>query len=81
MDDFWKQSANVFDNTINFRTREERERDASYTRASILMVLVFVVCHTPRLITNTLELFVDQADLPLVSSFQSWKQVMDIHIQ
>ena len=51
----------------DFRTREERERDASYTRASILMVVVFVVCHTPRLITNTLELFVDQADLPLVS--------------
>ena len=49
------------------RTKEERERDASYTRASILMVVVFIVCHSPRLITNTVELFVDQADLPMVS--------------
>ena len=52
------------------RTKEERERDASYTRASILMVVVFIVCHSPRLITNTVELFVDQADLPMVSSAQ-----------
>jgi hypothetical protein len=31
------------------------------------MVVVFVVCHTPRLITNFLELFMDQAEIPYVS--------------
>ena len=35
---------------------EERERDARFTRASVLMVLAFGLCHTPRLITNTLEM-------------------------
>ena len=49
------------------RSGEDKEKDACYTRASILMVVVFVLCHSPRLITNTLELFVDQADLPAVS--------------
>ena len=52
-------------------TREDCERDASYTRASILMVVGFVLCHTPRLITNTLELFIDQDNLPAVSIFRS----------
>jgi hypothetical protein len=46
---------------------EERERDARYTRASILMVLAFGLCHSPRLITNTVEMFIDQAHLPAVS--------------
>ncbi len=45
---------------------EEAERDARYTRASILMVLVFGLCHAPRLITNTMEMFINQAHLPPV---------------
>ena len=46
---------------------QERERDVRYTRASIVMVVMFVVCHAPRLITNTAEIFTDQADMPEVS--------------
>ena len=49
------------------RSKEDHDRDASYTRASILMVAAFVLCHTPRLITNILELFINQADMPSVS--------------
>ena len=44
---------------------EEKERDARFARASILMVLAFGLCHTPRLITNTFEMFAE--DLPDVS--------------
>ena len=46
---------------------EEKERDARFARASILMVLAFGLCHTPRLITNTVEMFIDHKDLPDVS--------------
>ena len=46
---------------------DERDRDARFTRASILMVLAFGLCHTPRLITNTAEMFSDRAHLPDVS--------------
>ena len=46
---------------------EERERDARFTRTSILMVLAFGLCHTPRLITNTVEMFGDRSNLPHVN--------------
>ena len=52
--------------SITHENEEERERDARFTRASILMVLAFGLCHTPRLISNTVEMFIDQADLPHV---------------
>ena len=48
---------------------EAAERDARYTRASILMVLVFGLCHAPRLVTNTMEMFIDQEHLPPVILF------------
>jgi len=51
---------------------DERDRDARFARASILMVLVFGLCHTPRLITNTMEMFIDQAHLPAVSRRHSF---------
>lgn len=54
---------------IHVEDEEERERDARFTRASVLMVLAFGLCHTPRLITNTVEMFSDRAHLPHVSSF------------
>ena len=50
---------------------DERDRDARFARASILMVLVFGLCHTPRLITNTMEMFIDQANLPAVRAIHS----------
>lgn len=53
--------------TMNREDIEERERDARFTRASILMVLAFGLCHTPRLITNTVEMFSDRTELPQVS--------------
>ncbi len=41
----------------NFRKQQrEQERDTRYTRASILMVIVFLVCHVPRFATNVVEL-------------------------
>lgn len=48
----------------NSEEEEERERDARFARASILMVVAFGLCHTPRLISNTVEMFIDHKDLP-----------------
>ena len=53
----------------NSEEEEERERDARFARASILMVVAFGLCHTPRLISNTVEMFIDHKDLPEVSTF------------
>ena len=39
----------------------EQERDTRYTKASILMVVLFMFCHIPRFVANTIELiFLDQ---------------------
>ena len=43
---------------------EERERDARFTRASVLIVVAFGLCHTLRLITNFIEMFIDRVNLP-----------------
>ena len=51
----------------NSEEEEEKERDARFARASILMVVAFGLCHTPRLISNTVEMFIDTKDLPDVS--------------
>ena len=56
----------------NSEEEEERERDARFARASILMVVAFGLCHTPRLISNTVEMFIDHKDLPEVSTFCYW---------
>ena len=47
--------------------REARERDARYTKASILMVVVYFVCHTPRLFTNMAEIVYYGDQTPEVS--------------
>jgi len=49
---------------------EERERDARFTRASVLIVVAFGLCHTLRLITNFIEMFCERLSLP------RWFEVM-----
>ena len=34
----------------------EQERDTRYTKASILMVVLFMFCHIPRFVANAIEL-------------------------
>ena len=53
--------------TCSDRDHEERERDVRYTRVSILMVVLYFVCHAPRIITNTVEMAVASDRLPIVS--------------
>ena len=48
---------------------EERERDARFTRASVLIVVAFGLCHTLRLITNFIEMFCNRLNLPHVRPF------------
>ena len=45
-----------------------QDRDTRYTKASIIMVVVFMCCHVPRFVANTMELlfFADATELPLV---------------
>ena len=45
--------------SMNMDDEEQRDRDTRFTRASILMVLAFGLCHTPRLIANILEMILD----------------------
>lgn len=51
--------------TCSDRDHEERERDVRYTRVSILMVVLYFVCHAPRIITNTVEMAVASDRLPI----------------
>ena len=53
----------------DFFLQEQRDRDTRFTRASILMVLAFGLCHTPRLISNILEMFYGY-ETPWVSNIQ-----------
>ena len=55
--------------TCSDRDHEERERDVRYTRVSILMVVLYFVCHAPRIITNTVEMAVATDKIPIVSFF------------
>ena len=43
-----------------------------FTKASILMVLAYGLCHTPRLITNTMEMVMDvqTSNVPWVSTLK-----------
>ena len=43
-----------------------RKRDRAYTRASVVMVVCFVVAHMPRFVANILEL-IYTLDFPKVS--------------
>ena len=46
---------------------EYKKRDAQYTRASVFMVVAFVVCNTPRFIPNVMEIFIELKDWPQAS--------------
>ena len=48
---------------------ELKKRDAKYTRASVVMVIVFVVCNTPRFVPNVMELFISQDQFPKVRNY------------
>ena len=48
--------------------REVKKRDAKYTRASVVMVVSFVVCNTTRFVPNVMELYIEQSEFPPVSS-------------
>ena len=51
------RSQSVFESEAVRRQRErEQERDTRYTKASILLVILFLMCHGPRFATNTMEL-------------------------
>ena len=43
-----------------------RKRDRAYTRASVVMVFVFIVAHTPRFVANILEQAYGVMDFPWV---------------
>ena len=47
---------------------EYKKRDANYTRASVIMVVAFVVCNTGRFVPNIMEIFLDLECFPGVSS-------------
>ena len=65
----------------NSEEEEERERDARFARASILMVVAFGLCHTPRLISNTVEMFIDHKDLPEVSTIFYFLTVISVAVK
>ena len=46
---------------------EFKKRDAKYTRASVVMVVAFVVCNTPRFVPNFMEIIVGLDAIPQVS--------------
>lgn len=47
-----------------------KKRDAKYTRASVVMVVAFVVCNTPRFVPNIMEIFIS------LDEFPSWGYVL-----
>ena len=60
-------AANSLRRVAGVNEHELKKRDAKYTRASVVMVIVFVVCNTPRFVPNVMELFIDQIQFPKVS--------------
>ena len=47
---------------------EFKKRDAKYTRASVVMVVAFVVCNTPRFVPNFMEIIVGLDASPPVNN-------------
>ena len=48
---------------------QEREQNVRYTRASIIMVVMYFFCHAPRLLPCTAEIFMERKDMPPVRHF------------
>lgn len=42
---------------VGLDEREMKKRDAKYTRASVMMVLVYISCQAPRVLMNVMELY------------------------
>ena len=42
--------------TVCTETNEVRDREVRYTKVSMLMVLMFLLCHIPRLVANAIEM-------------------------
>ena len=53
-----------------YNESEFKKRDFKYTRASVAIVIVFVVCNAPRLIPNIMEIFIDPLKFPEASTFK-----------
>ena len=53
---------------VNKHKALEQERDTRYTRASIFMVMVFLICHVPRFVTNVIELLMFHGNIAEVQS-------------
>ena len=49
--------------------REMKKRDAKYSRASVFMVLLFVVCNAPRAIPSFMEIAMGVMAMPEVSRY------------
>ena len=43
-----------------------RKRETRITRASIAITVMFVLCHTPRVVPNVLEVFLEPSSFPRV---------------
>jgi len=43
--------------------REVKKQEAKYTRASVVMVVLFILCNTPRIIPNAMELYYDLREM------------------
>lgn len=46
-----------------------RKREMRITNASIVIVIIFVICHSPRFLPNVIELFLKQQEFPKVLTF------------
>ena len=55
---------------------EYKKRDAQYTRASVVMVMAFIVCNTPRFIPNVMEIFVELDQWPQVRCFVKVENIL-----
>lgn len=59
--------------------REMKKRDAKYTRASIVMVVLYIICNTPRVIPNVMEILIAVEEFPFVSANISLTVQYTIH--
>ena len=48
-----------------------RKREARITKASIAITIMFVICHTPRVVPNVMEVALEQDAFPKVSTITS----------
>merc|ERR1719145_479518 len=63
---FHKNQGDAISNTCSSQggDHQEREQNVRYTRASIIMVVMYFFCHAPRLLPCTAEIFMERKDMP-----------------